>query len=134
MVYFITDLCFDAAVKLHQFTNMSHLCHPGVIAILRYDKSNGTALAETLRTYLNCSCNATMCAKALFVHRNTINYRIGVIEELLKGSLADPMLRAEVQLSLWILEHEKQYHGIDELARIEKTALNSDLRIKKSGP
>ena len=131
MVYFITDLCFEAAVKLHQFTYPAHLCHPGVIAILQYDKSNGTSLEKTLRAYLHCNCNATLCAKELFVHRNTINYRIGVIEDLLKGSLSDPMLRTEILLSLRILEHEKQYHGIDELARIEKTAMHSDIRIKK---
>jgi DNA-binding PucR family transcriptional regulator len=39
-------------------------------------------LHETLKKYLECSKNATVAAEQLFIHRNTLNYRIKKIEEL----------------------------------------------------
>ena len=42
----------------------------------------------TLRTYLLCGCNAARAAKRLFMHRNTLDYRIARIEEALGCDLS----------------------------------------------
>ena len=128
-VYHYIDLCFESAVKLHQYDNATHLCHPGVIAILRHDQKNETDLYNTLRNYLENNCNASLCAKKMFVHRNTINYRINVIEELIGGSLSDSRLRLTIQMSFLVLEYEKKYMGVDEISRLNKKELTSDIQI-----
>lgn len=50
--------------------------------ICQYDKDNGTAYFETLFHYLGNHCSVNKAAQALYVHRNTVAYRISRIEEL----------------------------------------------------
>ena len=46
-------------------------------------------LCETLKVYIDCNCNALDASKKLFVHRNTMRYRLNKIEEILNISLND---------------------------------------------
>ncbi len=54
-----------------------------------YDKQNSTPYIETLRMYFSCSFNAAETAKALFLHRNTLAYRLDKIKSLLGMNLTD---------------------------------------------
>lgn len=56
--------------------------HPALWVLHRYDIEHATKLVETLREYLSVSCSVKEAAKKLFLHRNTLNYRISKIEEL----------------------------------------------------
>ena len=50
--------------------------------ICRYDKQNGTNYMETIYQYVRNRCSVLKTADSLFVHKNTIVYRISRIEEL----------------------------------------------------
>lgn len=50
--------------------------------IKRHDDEQGQGLLQTLLVYLECGQNKTMAAKQLFIHRNTLVYRIGLIEKI----------------------------------------------------
>ena len=50
--------------------------------LIDYDKSGNTELTKTLNTYLECSGNGTETAEKLFIHRNTLHYRIEKIEQI----------------------------------------------------
>lgn len=54
--------------------------------ILENDNKDVTSI-QILETYLNENCNITSTADKLFLHRNTLKYRIKKIEELLKCDL-----------------------------------------------
>lgn len=56
-------------------------------SIIEYDKINDSDLTGTLETYLEKNCNVTITAEALFIHRNTLKYRLRKIEELLNCDL-----------------------------------------------
>lgn len=56
--------------------------------ITRYDLRHGTALGETLNTYLANRCSVAETASALFIHRNTLRQRLARIESLI-GLQAD---------------------------------------------
>lgn len=47
------------------------------------DEINNGNLCETLESYLNHNCNVKGTAESLIVHRNTLNYRLNKIRELL---------------------------------------------------
>ena len=47
------------------------------------DEINNGNLCETLESYLNHNCNVKETAESLIVHRNTLNYRLNKIRELL---------------------------------------------------
>ena len=55
--------------------------------IIEYDRINNSDLTGTLETYLEKSCNVTVTAETLFIHRNTLKYRLRKIEELLQCDL-----------------------------------------------
>lgn len=60
--------------------------------------ANSTSeLIETLRTYLACGTHVERTATRLFVHQNTVRYRIARFEELTGASLSD----IEVLFELW---------------------------------
>lgn len=50
--------------------------------IIDYDKKHHTELEETLYNYLMFDSNQKAMAEALFMHRNTINYRMNKIKEI----------------------------------------------------
>lgn len=51
--------------------------------LLRYDELNGGNLCETLENYLSHGCNSKRTAQDMFIHRNTLNYRMKKIGEIL---------------------------------------------------
>lgn len=52
------------------------------------EKFNGE-LVDTLRAYLKCNAKPIRAAEALYVHRNTLRYRLGQISKLLNLDLND---------------------------------------------
>ena len=47
------------------------------------DEINNGNLCETLESFLNHNCNVKETAESLIIHRNTLNYRLNKIRELL---------------------------------------------------
>jgi purine catabolism regulator len=50
--------------------------------VLEYDREHGTELIRTLQTYLECDRSPKQAAQQLFIHNQTVNYRISRVEEL----------------------------------------------------
>ena len=59
-------------------------------------------MRETLSSYLDMVCNVEHTAAALFVHKNTIRYRLAQAEELVGHPLTER--RTELGLALRCLE------------------------------
>ena len=55
---------------------------PGLLLLKRYDEENGTAYFETLVAYAKTG-SRSKAATSLFIHKNTLNYRLERIAELL---------------------------------------------------
>lgn len=53
------------------------------------DQLSDGCLCETLSAYLENNCNALIASQKLFIHRNTMRYRLNKIEEILNISLND---------------------------------------------
>jgi purine catabolism regulator len=65
------------------------------------------ALRETLASYhLRHAANSRAVCDELFIHRNTLSYRIRRIEDLLGMSLADGEVRTTCMLALRILQKQ----------------------------
>lgn len=56
-------------------------------ALVEYDEKNGTDYVTTLRCYLDNESSIAEVAKLTFVHRNTVNYKIKKIKEILNCNL-----------------------------------------------
>ncbi len=68
--------------------------------LAEYDNINGSDLCLTLRTYLKNNGSVKDTADELFVHRNTINYKLNKIEELLGVEMSSTQARTELTLAL----------------------------------
>ena len=82
----------------------------------------GSSLRETFDAYLRHSGNSAKICDELFIHRNTLSYRLRKIEELLKLDLSDGEVRATCMLALGIVAapvglalHEKRSGLADQL-------------------
>ncbi len=64
-------------------------CDSKLEKIEEYDHANGTYLEETLLSYYMNGFNLTKTAKALYIHRNSLQYRLDKIQELLDMDLDD---------------------------------------------
>ena len=60
-------------------------------------------MLATLRCYLKHQCDLTRTAKQLWVHHNTVSYRLRRVEKLLDIELSNPRELLELQLALMIL-------------------------------
>ncbi len=112
-VYHTIDLCSD--VNEFHAGNLIYLCHPALISIERYDKKYGTNLRETLYVYLTNDCNTVKAAKLMYVHRNTMYYKINKIEELIGQSLENGKLKERLLFSFHVLEYAEKYKNEDPL-------------------
>lgn len=70
--------------------------------VLQYDATNGRGLEETLFEYLERNGNLVEAAKRLYIHTNTLKYRIGKIAKLLGADLDDMSTRVTLWTALTI--------------------------------
>lgn len=56
-----------------------------------YDNTNGSFLIDTILNYYSCGFNIKKTAEIMYVHRNSLQYRLKKIEEILGISLDDSM-------------------------------------------
>jgi purine catabolism regulator len=64
------------------------------------ERAGKTHLLETLRVYFECNGNVAQTAKQLFIHRNTLLYRLDRVREVGKVDLDDAETRLQLQLAL----------------------------------
>lgn len=70
--------------------------------IFGHDKLHGTSYIFTLENYFQNNLNISETAKAMFLHRNTLIYRIEKIKEILNTDLKNSEELLQIQLALKI--------------------------------
>lgn len=71
------------------------------------DEINNGSLCETLESFLNHNCNVKETAQSLIIHRNTLNYRLNKIRELLGVDFENLDTCLELKLAFMI----RSYRG-----------------------
>ena len=73
--------------------------HPALSLLSQYDQENNTELYHTLDVFLSCGCNIKLATEKLFIHRNSLSYRIKRISELSQIDLDDCNTRFLLEMS-----------------------------------
>jgi purine catabolism regulator len=68
--------------------------------LVAYDKRHRSSLVETIIAYFSHHGNVSQTAEALYIHRNTLSYRLDRIQELTDQDLENPDERLALQLAL----------------------------------
>ena len=96
-------VCQHIGQILKEKGNLRSFCHPGVLRLAEADRDNDAKLISTLHAYLRYPDNPGAAAKELYVHKNTLFYRMHKIREDYGLNLADGAERAWIQLTLEFL-------------------------------
>ena len=78
----------------------SLLLDPAIEILHQYDLQNGSDYRNTLKVYLQNERNITETSRRLYIHRNTLLYRIERLKELTGLDLDNPAIRLRLLLSL----------------------------------
>ena len=82
------------------------MIHPAVKQLSACDRESGSQLLPTLKTYLDSECSQTAASAALYIHPNTLKYRLRRIREETGLALEDPDELAYLRLSVALYPEE----------------------------
>ncbi|MCI8853918.1 MAG: PucR family transcriptional regulator [Lachnospiraceae bacterium] len=81
------------------------LCHEKLLKLKELDLAQNTEYVKTLGVYLDNHLNAVQSAKALFIHRSTLLYRLEKIQNILETRFEDPDEILYLMLSFRLMDH-----------------------------
>lgn len=82
VIYFSNFRFYYLLSQITDKNLLASVLHPALSILSNYDLENGTSLYETLSMYLIQNCSLKDTASALFIHRNSLSYRLEKIIEL----------------------------------------------------
>ena len=90
--------------------DVRHFAEEIMRPLAEYDQQNRGSLVKTVEAYFNHHGNISQTAESLFVHRNTLLYRMERIQELTQLQLdqANMRLALHLALKLWQLRPESE--------------------------
>lgn len=97
-LYHLFEFCPDPKLLLDY-------CHPAVLRLVQFDQENGTDFLGTLKLYINVHASAQRTAEHLFVHKNTVIYRVNKALQIMNMDLDNSNHLMEILLSMRILEY-----------------------------
>jgi hypothetical protein len=112
-MYQMVEFALDACGRLMKTRNPVHLCNIEVCALINHDSANNDNLMEVLYEYLRHNCNISETARALFIHRNTMNNKVHKIEEIIGTRLDCPNLLERLRFSCCVYNYQKNLLGED---------------------
>ena len=100
-LYFYTDMgVYRLLLGVEDHELIVDYMNNTIGVVLKYDAENKTNLCETLECYLKNNGSVNETAKEMFVHRNTINYKLNKLEEILDADLSSLELRMQLMMAL----------------------------------
>ena len=85
------DYYINKILDEEQQQEIMDYCNEKLKRLEMYDNANGSFLIDTLLNYYMCGFNVQKTAQMMYVHRNSLQYRLKKIEEILEISLDDSM-------------------------------------------
>jgi sugar diacid utilization regulator len=75
--------------------------------LLEADRLQNGSLCDTLKSFLDHGGNANAAAEALYIHRNTMRYRLDKIRKILNSDLGDLSVCLELKLAFAIQRYRR---------------------------
>ena len=85
-------------------TELFKLCNDTINPIVEYDKLNNAELIKTLRVYFKCNGNMKKISKEMFMHYNTIVYRMQKIKDITGVDFENGDIRLKFEIALKALD------------------------------
>ncbi|MFV0466224.1 MAG: PucR family transcriptional regulator [Lachnospiraceae bacterium] len=106
-VHFYSDYMFYHMGEIAGIEHsLSDFYHPGILAIRDYDKEHQSNFLRTLKLYLTHIDDPGKVASTLYIHKNTVFYRINKIKEQFHIDLDDGEERFKIHMTIKLMELE----------------------------
>lgn len=99
---------FDLFTAVSSPDSLGRFCHPALAQLRQYDHKNNTQLYKTLCVFLDCGGSIKLTSQQLYIHRNSLVYRLNRICEVCQIDLEDVDTCFLLRLSYFI----DQYNGL----------------------
>ena len=110
----LTDpiISYENKGMFHLFNHLEHndvrfFCQTVLQELAYPEDASLTELRKTLHVYLDSQCEIARTASALFVHRNTVKYRIQRVEEILGLAVNSPENSLNLRIALELSDENK---------------------------
>ena len=108
-IYFYRDQgLYTLISKITDDKFLDEFVEKNIGKLIRADEVNDGNLCETLENYLNHNCNVKYTAECMYIHRNTLNYRLDKIQEILGKEFDDLESCLTLKLAFMI----RNYHNV----------------------
>ena len=107
-IYYISELCLKN-------DELPSLCLPELSQLIEHCRTNGTELLDTLRVYLKCGRSKALTANEMYLHVNTVKYRIAQLQELTQLDLSDDDTALQLMLSFKMIEYREKFQTFEPL-------------------
>ena len=106
-LYFYRDIMLQQLLSHIPADRIPFLISPDIHRLEEAQPLHSFSLVDTLKAYLECGCNLIRTAERLFLHKNTLLYRLNHIKGILRCDLSDADDRLLLMLSFKLLEREQ---------------------------
>ncbi|MDP4091829.1 MAG: sugar diacid recognition domain-containing protein [Bacillota bacterium] len=104
-LFFVDD--YKLQMLMSNLTNdqkQEYLSNMGLLKLANSMDNNTVELMNTIKVYFECGMNLQTTANKLFLHRNTVNYRINKFKESFGFDLNNPYKCAMLYIAINLLE------------------------------
>jgi DNA-binding PucR family transcriptional regulator len=105
--HYIDYQVFDLFRAVKNPDILGRFCHPALAVLRQYDHKNNTHMYETLCIFLDNGCNIKLTSESLYIHRNSLAYRLDRIKEICHIDLEDVNTVFLLRLSFLIDSYNK---------------------------
>ena len=106
-IYYMIEFCMKNDER-------DTFCTPELIRLFDHTRDTGNdELLKTLRVYMKNDRNKTKTAEELFIHINTVKYRIGQLKNIMQVDLDNNENALKIMLSLKILEYTDNFRDYE---------------------
>ena len=110
-VYFYRDLGLHRHLKAMYKKNVTEQYRNGqIVALMDKDMKTNSELLKTVWYYLKNDTKINKTADELFIHHNTLHYRLKQVVELTSIDFTNVMEKTDLYIELFLIFHVKDYY------------------------
>lgn len=103
---------FDLLSEVRNPDRLDRFCLPALAILRQYDHENSSQLYKTLRVFLDKGCNIKLTSESLYIHRNSLVYRLNRITDMCQIDLSDIDTLFLLRLSFLIDQYNAQTQSL----------------------
>jgi sugar diacid utilization regulator len=104
----------DMVVHMPEDMDYYYYCYPPLRRLIDRDEQNDTNLTNTLYKYLENPTRPAEVCKELFIHKNTLYYRLDKIREIMQTDFKTADVIAQLHLTFQILKYKNLFSTLVE--------------------